>query len=242
MKKTLWISVIALALLSLTCFSFAQGITATTNAGTPGSTAWGASLSVPITVASYATVTWGAASVPLTVQGPVGWVNNVNCTTVPLNIASNCNVTVTVTEGIGNWIHAQGIATADITNQADSATVTVWQPAVTLFETSTLPAPNNGAANFDSTGVNVGYAALPAGSGNGGQAVAHLVYGGCVNGPDESGTGVPYSGHETMHAAIGVLAEGTATHPNTANDGTDWTKLPAAAVGTPLVWAMISAP
>ena len=249
-KGTVWISAIALALLSLSCSVFAQGITPTTNAGKPGSTAWGASMVLNMSVDPYASVSWGSASVPLLVTGPVGWVPNVNWTTVPLSINSNCDVTVTVSEGIGDWLVSEGIPPEAIFCQNTRSTNYVFKPAVSLLGTTAGANPwDAGVPYYDNNLLENKHGNLPGsngdtagtGSGVGAYVQAWLSYSTSgAWGPGSDGWGgTTYSGHETIQTAVGVL-----TQPNVVTVGTktyDWTSLQQTATGTPHVWAMITA-
>ncbi len=243
----LYVLPVVVALLALAVVpALAVDLVPTTNAGDPAEP-FGATLNVTIEVEPYADVTWASESLgTITLSGPADWEKGVNWDIVPLSINTNCNVNVTVYEGLSDWVADKGIPQEGIWGQAfdgngdhliyasnlqllvlEDGYQSSSQPWGSVYDYGTFTNP---------LGAGVGVA-LPNDSGTGSMGVAWLNYEtGQATGPTGPNIGPqPFDGHLTMYPAIGLKAHGGSL------DGKDWTSIAAGEGGTALVYAVISA-
>ena len=244
----------------------AQGVLPRSNAGCPSATPFGASLPVSVTVSPYAAVTWGKpdmGSIPgllnLQLSGPLanndGWgPQGTNWDNVPLTLKSNCNVVLTLTEGLGAWLIAQGLPAQGVWGQNGGVIkrgfafnwhkclyMPTVQPRIPGYQ-STLEPTGTSFFNPGEPG-----ATLPQGTGvgcSGGQTFGYNQLVGVA--PGNGAPTVPYNGTLVIPVGIGIstgaFGDTTAQYIDTKGKVWDWTSLSSSAYGAAMVWAMVSAP
>jgi len=228
-------------------FALAQGagtIQANTNY-TDGDAAT-ATLDVGLSVAKYAEVTWNnptadyasdweAATVDspaIALTGPVGRVDGVNYDEIPIRLRSNCDVTLTLAEGISQALIDAGVPQAAI---YDPVNGTWGEHVYEVINTMGDPHQTFGSSVYgqeimgnnhggDAAGVYEGnhFASLPD-SGTGLTSSRTFTYGGAILETDGSTLETPellYEGDFETHIKIGV-----STSDNVVQDGegADWT-------------------
>jgi len=224
----------------------------TTNSGDPAlGDGFGASLEVSITVNEWAEVTWAEASLGLEIEGPVAWEKGHNWDIVPLNVKSNSDVTLTVIEGIGDWLVSQGIPSQGIWGHR---TGSPWNWGELIYATTLQLFPKADGyksesepwgAVYDYAGGTVPWVdpiALPEDTGDyskGGYGLVWLDYATKKatgpQGPAGYSGGVDWNGDITIYPGIGLVAQ-----PGSIG-GVGWWSLPAETKGTPKVYAVVSA-
>lgn len=228
------------------------------NAGALGADAeFGASFGVSLEVEPYAMVHWGPAeaqksdaSVSLTVGGPFsfggseGWVKGKNWDRVPLLLKSNCDVTLTVREGIGRSLVKAGLPAGMVWMQQDQTLDdfenTVYKPILEVIQ----PSKENPDQPFGTVFIDMRPSfLLPDGDGYGGGGSQVFGWGQDVGQPGNippAGTCTLYTGSMVIPVAVGLHVSDV-TYVDDAEKSWDWTSLPVGAeLEDTKVWAILS--
>lgn len=266
--KKMMLTLIVVAFVMAIVPAFADkgaGTTDPTNNNTAGAgTSSIATMDVNLSVEPYAEVTWGAASIALKVMPPTaGRVyahpTSGNYDFVNLSVASNCNVNLTIQEGLGQWVidqfqaqHGAAAAAAiklgtwgqgSFSGGTPDWGKLVFAPGIQMYRTETKPdtygfdGADLGSSLENATNSDLGKD-LP-GGGHGVGITIPMVYNGNIE--TTSGGPVAYDGRITR--PVGIMLQ-TSPGSVTGTDGEpyDWTKLAASTTGSPKVYATIAIP
>lgn len=183
-------------------------------------------------VATYMEVSWGTpTSTTLTLLPPGESTKNGNWFAIPLTVESNCNVTVTIYEGMTQFLLSQGIPGSAI--WSGTSPYPPFCPGCHLGSEATEPSIVTGP-DFDWCGSNDLRGNLPDGSGLGLYATMDINHGTTFTGPH--GTSYNYSD--------GQLTTWCTFELNTMSsqiDGFRWTSLSSGTTGTFNIYAVVSA-
>jgi len=190
------------------------------------------SVTVTVSVQKDASLTWGAPSGTFILPSPDGEKGFV---WAPLAVAANSDITLTVYEGLSNWLRAESGVTWDGIwgGVLDSTGTYVWGPGINITTKAAAGAWTSGGGG--PVFINAeGRDTIPGAAGKGNYAHLDLVRGAAI--PTISGgvSGIIFDGSYEF----GVWLEcGTSTQ---VIGGVDWTSIGASTTGTFDLYAIIT--